>query len=256
MSLIHYTTADHIAEILIDNPPVNALSEQLLDDYLAALHQASQDEDVRAVIVSSAVPGRFCAGLDLKAIHEGQAHVPELLERLYRQLTDAQYALNKPSIAAVNGTARGGGMTMSISCDVIIASDDSTFGYPEIDAGVLPSIHFGHLPKIVGKHRAFELLFSGRSFGPDEAKELGLVSHVVPAAELMAQARELAGVFSSKPRDVMRLGRQAFKAGSDPQYRASISAAVDNFCHVASLPDAKEGFAAFAQKRQPKWNAS
>jgi len=245
MSLIHYAVQNHVAEILM---------EKLLDDYIGALHRAGQDDNVRAVIVSSAVAGRFCAGLDLRAINDGNARVTDLLERLYRQMTDAQYALNKPSIAAVNGTARGGGMTMSISCDVIIASDESTFGYPEIDAGVLPSIHFGHLPKIVGKHRAFELLFSGRSFGPHEAKELGLVSQVVVANELMDTARTLAGVFSGKPRDVMRLGRQAFKEASDPQYRASISAAVDNFCHVASLPDAQEGFAAFAQKRQPKWN--
>ena len=256
MSLIQYTTANHVAEILINNPPVNALTEALLDDYIAALHKAGQDDDVRAIIVSSAVPGRFCAGLDLKAINDGQANVPDLLERLYRQVTDAQYALNKPSIAAVNGTARGGGMTMSISCDVIIASEESTFGYPEIDAGVLPSIHFNHLPKIVGKHRAFELLFSGRTFGPDEAKELGLVSQVVPADQVMPAARELAAVFCGKPRDVMRLGRQAFKEASDPHYRAAVSSAVDNFCHVAGLPDAQEGFAAFAQKRKPKWNGS
>lgn len=254
MSLINYTSHNHVAEILIDNPPVNALTETLLDDYISALNKAAADDDVRAVIVSSAVPGRFCAGLDLRAIHLGQSKVTDLLERLYRQMTDAQHALNKPSIAAVNGTARGGGMTMSISCDVIIASDQSTFGYPEIDAGVLPSIHFSHLPKIIGKHRAFELLFSGRSFGPEEAKELGLVSHVVPADQLMNAARELAQVFCAKPREVMRLGRQAFKAAGDPHHRAAVSAAVDNFCHVASQPDAQEGFAAFAQKRKPKWN--
>jgi enoyl-CoA hydratase/carnithine racemase len=82
---------------------------------------------------------------------------------------------------------------------------------------------------------------------------LGLVSRVVPNDKVMQTARELAGVFCGKPRDVMRLGRQAFKAAGDPTYRASISAAVDNFCHVASLPDAKEGFAAFAQKRKPQW---
>jgi len=256
MSLIHYAVQNHVAEILIDNPPVNALTEQLLDDYIAALHRAGEDDNVRAVIVSSAVAGRFCAGLDLRAINDGSACVPDLLERLYRQMTDAQYALNKPSIAAVNGTARGGGMTMSISCDVIIASDQSTFGYPEIDAGVLPSIHFNHLPKIVGKHRAFELLFSGRSFGPEEAKELGLVSQVVAARELMDAARHMASVFCGKPANVVRLGQQAFKAACDPSYQASVSAAVDNFCHVASLPDAQEGFAAFAQKRKPKWNKS
>lgn len=253
MSLIQYSVRDNVAEILFNNPPVNALTESLLDDYIVALYRAGRDDDVRAVIISSAVPGRFCAGLDLQAIHRGEASVRSLVDRLYRQMTDAQFALGKPSIAAVTGTARGGGMTMSISCDVIIASDDATFGYPEIDAGVLPSIHFTHLPRIIGKHRAFELLFSGRTFGSTEAKELGLVSRVVPVADVMSSAREMAQVFCAKPRAVMRVGRGAFMAASENGYRSAVSAAVDNFTFISGEADAKEGFAAFTEKRKPVW---
>lgn len=103
---------DGVAEILFSNPPVNALSESMLDDYLGLLRKASADQDVRAVIVGSAVPGRFCAGLNLQAMHTGeQAKVRVLLDRLYVQMTDTQFGLGKPSIAAIDGTARGGGMT-------------------------------------------------------------------------------------------------------------------------------------------------
>src|SRR5207247_6880711 len=97
------------------------------------------------------------------------ADVRGLLDKLYVELAEVQYNLGKPSIAAVGGAARGGGMTLAISCDVLIAGESATFGYPEIDLGLVPALHFVHLPRIVGRHRAFELLFSGRSFGADEA---------------------------------------------------------------------------------------
>jgi len=173
--MIRYEVRRHVAEILFDQPPVNALTEALLDAYLAALKQADDDPTVRAIIIGSAVPGRFCAGLNLLAIHQGDhAQVRRLLERLYVQHADAQFQLNKPTIAAVDGTARGGGMTLAVSCDMIVAGQNADFGYPEIDAGVPPSIHFTHLPRIIGRHRAFELLFTGRAFDVEEAVRLGL----------------------------------------------------------------------------------
>ena len=129
-----------------------------------------------------------------------------LLQELYVRLYDTQYNLGKPSIAAVGGAARGGGMTMAISCDVILAGRSATFGYPEIDAGVIPAIHFAHLPRIVGRHRAFELLFSGRSFGAEEAYRLGLVSRVVTDEELVSHAQALAETFAAKSAVVMSLG--------------------------------------------------
>ncbi len=89
-------------------------------------------------------------------------------------------------------------MTMAISCDVILAGQKATFGYPEINIGVLPAIHFAHLPRIAGRHRAFELLFSGRTFAAQEAYELGLVSKVVADAELDAAADALAADFAAK----------------------------------------------------------
>src|SRR5262249_56827675 len=99
-----------------------------------------------------------------------------------------QYQLGKASIAAVNGAARGGGMTLAVSCDVILAGKSATFGYPEIDLGVLPAIHFVHVPRIIGRHRAFELLFTGRPIDAEQAATLGVVHSVVPDAELGTDA--------------------------------------------------------------------
>jgi enoyl-CoA hydratase len=254
MSAIHYEVKNGVAEILFDNPPVNALSETMLDDYLALLRRASEDASVRAVIVGSAVPGRFCAGLNLQAIHTGETgKVRALLDRLYVRMTETQFSLGKPSIAAIDGTARGGGMTIAISCDMIVAGEKASFGYPEIDAGVLPSIHFTHLPRIAGRHRAFDLLFTGRSFDTAEAVSLGLVTRVAPDGAALDEARKLAQVICGKSAEVVRFGRAAFMNANDNGYRQAVVAAADSFCNVAATADAREGIAAFVEKRRPVW---
>ncbi|PLC54071.1 enoyl-CoA hydratase [Pollutimonas nitritireducens] len=254
MSALSYDVNNQVAEILFNNPPVNALSETMLEDYLAALEEASRDSNVRAVIVGSKVPGRFSAGLNLTAIHTGEtSKVRSLLDRLYVRMTETQFNMGKPTIAAIGGTARGGGMTIAISCDMIVASSTATFGYPEIDAGVLPSIHFTHLPRIIGRHRAFELLFTGRSFDAQEAVSLGLVCRLTGDGQELEGARQLAQTLRDKSAEVVRFGRSAFMHANDNGYRQAVSAAADSFCNVAATEAAKEGIAAFVEKRKPVW---
>lgn len=254
MSALIYEVNNHVAEIMFNNPPVNALTEEMLEDYLTALETASRDPEVRAVIVGSKVPDRFCAGLNLMAIHTGESgKVRALLDRLYVRMTEVQFNMSKPTIAAIGGTARGGGMTIAISCDMIVASRSATFGYPEIDAGVLPSIHFSHLPRIIGRHRAFELLFSGRSFDADEASALGLVCRLADAGQELQEARALAQTICGKSAEVVRIGRAAFVQANDNGYRQAVFAAADSFCNVAATASAKEGIAAFVEKRKPVW---
>jgi enoyl-CoA hydratase/carnithine racemase len=249
---LRYDVSDQIAEISLARPPVNALSLALLERLIAALRRAAADENVRAVVLTSAVPRRFSAGLDLgMLLGKPGADLRRLLNTLYVELADVQYNLGKPSIAAVGGATRGGGMTLAISCDVLVAGESATFGYPEIDLGLVPAIHFVHLPRIVGRHRAFELLFSGRTFGADEAFSLGLVSRIVADERVRDEARAMARVFATKSRTAMRLGRAAFVGVND--YRRGIGEAVENFCNVAATADAQEGLRAFIEKRPPNW---
>lgn len=246
--------AGAIGRIVIDRPPVNAMSLAMIRALVAALRDAAADPTLRAVVLTSAVADRFCAGLDLDVIlGKSGEEVREFLQALYTDLYDAQYDLGKPSVAAVGGAARGGGVTMAISCDVLVASENATFGYPEVDVGVIPAIHFAHLPRIIGRHRAFELLFTGRSFSAREAADLGLVSRIVPAGEADAAAMALAETFAAKSETVMRLGRAAFMRQNDLDYRRSIANAVEDFCNVATTPAAQEGLAAFVEKRKPRW---
>lgn len=253
-SMVTYSVTDRIAEIVLNRPPANAFSLAFLEEILASLRRAAGDEKAKAVILRSALPKIFCAGLDLDILLDKSGlEVRSFLEKLYVDLWDIQYAMGKPTLAAVNGAARGGGMTLAISCDVIIASEEATFGYPEIDLGLLPAIHFTHLPRIVGRYRAFELLFTGRTFPASEAASLGLVSDVVPRNALLAHAQELAKTFAGKSPTAMRLGRAAFMRTNDLDYRRGVANAVEDFCNSAVSPDAQEGLRAFLEKRPPHW---
>jgi len=249
---VSYLVADGIARIALDRPPVNALTLDMIRAVVAAFGRAAADDAVRAVVLASAVPRRFCAGLDLTLlVGKSREQIHEFVQALYVDLHDRQYNLGKPSIAAVGGAARGGGMTLAISCDVIVAGEQASFGYPEINIGVPPAIHFAHLPRIAGRHRAFELLFSGRSFDAREAFDLGLVSRIVADAELDAAATALAQDFAAKSPAVMRLSRAAFMRQNDD--RARIAEAVEDFCDIATTEAAQEGIRAFLEKRAPKW---
>ena len=255
MKYIKYEIIDSVAEITLNHPPVNALNIPMLDEILNAFTNAKNDNDVRAVIISSSIPKRFCAGLDLDILTEQTGLAArEFLDRLYIKLADIQYSLGKPSIAAVSGAARAGGMTLSISCNVIIAGKSTTFGYPEIDIGIIPAIHLIHLPEIIGRHRAFEILFSGRSFSAEEAASLGLVSRVVDDDQVLAEARSMAKMFASKPKTVMRLVHNAFMRVNDKGYRRDIGSVVESFCNVTATQDAQEGIRAFVEKRKPNWS--
>ncbi|MGC1235819.1 MAG: enoyl-CoA hydratase/isomerase family protein [Xanthobacteraceae bacterium] len=250
---IRYDVSGSIAWIRLARPPVNALDLAMVRGVIAALKRAADDDAVRTVVIASAVAKRFCAGLDIAALAgRSPNETRTLVHELYVGLFDAQYHLGKTSIAAVNGAARGGGMTLAVSCDIIVAAESATFGYPEIDLGVLPAIHFVHLPRIIGRHRAFELLFTGRAFEAERAATLGLVNRVVPDAELETEALKLAGEFAAKPQAAMRAGRAAFMRQIDRDYRRGIAQAVEDFCEIIATEAAQARLRAFAEKGRAK----
>lgn len=251
--LIRYSVQDNIAEIMLDRPPVNALSRPLIDALLTALQKARDDRAVRVVIIASAHKV-FCAGLDLDIVRGKRAiETKAFLERLYFALNDVQYRMGKPTIAAIDGATRAGGMTIAISCDMIIAGDGSTFGYPEIDVGLIPALHFVHLPRLVGKHQAFGPLFLGEPFDAATAFRMGLVSEVVPKGTALGRARDVAFRLTAKSPIVMKIGRDAFMRAVDADYRRAIENAAESFALVATTEDCQEGLNAFVEKRAPDY---
>lgn len=254
MTVIQYQVQENVAEILFNNPPVNAITRELMDSFLSLLKRAGDDSQVRAVIIGSAIPGRFCAGQDLgNFLRSSPSGFHEMVQKLYVELCDLQFGLGKPSIAAIAGTTRGGGMSVAITCDMLVAADTATFGYPEMDIGLLPAVHYTHLHRVVGRYRAFDLLFTGRTFDAHEALQLGLVSRIAPEKDLLAEARKLAQLLAAKSPDLMKLGKTAFTRSIDSDYRQGVAAAVNLACTSFATDDAKEGLSAFVNKRKPVW---
>lgn len=249
---VRYTVEGHIATITLARPPLNAFSIAFLDEIIGALRRAAADPDVRAVVLASDLPGMFCAGLDLDIILDSdEAAIRAFLNRLYVELWEVQRTLGKPSIAAVDGAARGGGMTLAISCDMIIAGERASFGYPEINLALPPAIHFAHLHRIVGRYRAFDLLFTARTFDAAEALTLGLVSRV--AAQTLPEAMDVARAIATKSPAAIAFSRAAFHREADRDYTDAVARAVDDFCALATSPHAQEGLRAFLDKRKPQW---
>jgi len=251
---LDYVVRDRVAEITMRRAPVNAIDHSLIDDILAAYRNAKDDEEVRCIILTSAFDNAFSAGMDLEMIRYGTGlDLRRYLEKLYFEMHDLQYRMGKPTIAALPGPARAAGVTLAVSCDVIVASETASIAYPEILVGVIPAMHFVHLPRQIGRHKAFELLFSGQPISAQEAYDRGLLNHLVPQGEVMTKARELAADFAAKSPLVMQLARDSFMRANDFEYRRAIENVVETICNIIELDDAKEGLNAFNEKRPPRW---
>lgn len=239
MSKVRYDVSDHVAEITMDSAPVNALSVAMIEEILSALKRADADDDVRAIVLCSALPRRFCAGLDLSVLQgESGLAVHKFLEKLYIELADVHYNLGKPCIAAVDGAARAGGVTL-IQSNVIVAERKLDVRVSGDRRGHDPGDPFRASARIVGRHSAYEILFSGRAFGAQEAATLGLVSRIVPDGQVLTAAREMARMFADKPPGVMKLGHAAFMRFNDNDYRRDIGSVVESFCTIAATEESR-----------------
>lgn len=251
---VDYQVRGHTAELTMTRAPVNAIDQQLAEDVTDAYREAAEDDDVRSVILTSAFDEAFSAGMDLEEMAGASGlDLRRFLETLYFEMHDLQYRMGKPTIAALTGPARAAGVTLAVSCDVVIASETATIGYPEIDVGLIPAMHFVHLPRQIGRHRAFELLFTGESIGADEAARMGLINRTVPHEEVLEAARDLAETFDEKSPVVMELARDSFMRANDANYRRDIETVVETICNVMETADAQEGLRAFQEGRAPEW---
>ncbi len=249
---VDYRVIEGVAEITMNRAPVNAIDHQLTREVIDAYHRARKDDTARAVILTSALPTVFSAGVDLKLALEfdGQA-LRSFIEVFYYEMHEALYRLGKPVIAAVNGHARAAGVTWAVSCDIIIAAEEAQMGYPEIDVGLLPAMHLVHRPKQAGRHRAAELLFTGDIVSAAEMHALGVVNHVVPREQVMPTARALARRLAKKSPIAMKLLRDAFVRANDLDYRRSMESVVETMCGLKDSADSREALLAFVEKREP-----
>jgi enoyl-CoA hydratase len=244
-----------VATITVNRPKVlNALNTQTLDELRRAILELTHDESVRAVIVTGAGEKSFIAGADINELAvltpaggrehavAGQ-HVFDLIEHI-----------GKPVIAAINGYALGGGCELAMACTIRIAADTAKLGQPEINLGLIPGYGGSQrLSRIVGRGPALELLLTGDQISATEALRLGLVNRVVPAAELMIEAKKLAEKFAAKPPIAVRYILEAVVKGLEmPLPQAQIFEAT-LFGLSASTEDMREGTKAFLEKRKAEF---
>jgi enoyl-CoA hydratase/3-hydroxyacyl-CoA dehydrogenase len=250
-SPVKLETRERIAIAWLDRPPANSLSPEVVQ----ALHRVwvavTSSTEIRVLVFASANPMLFCAGADIKAFRKMDADAGrQLLEQTHAVLRQMESS-SVVTIAAVNALAFGGGCELSMACDLRIAAESATFGQPEINLGIIPG--FGgtqRLPRLVGEAKALELNLTGDPINAEEAYELGLVTRVVPDHQLhdaaLAWARKLAG---QAPLAIEQIKRVSAAGDLD----AGIENEKQGFTTVFGSEDAREGIAAFLEKRPARF---
>ncbi len=250
---LKFEIRDNVALITLDRPKaLNALSSDLMDELTAAIRACEADDAVGAVVITGSEKA-FAAGADigeLKAHDFSRAYLEDLITRNWEEPARAR----KPVIAAVAGYALGGGCELAMMCDFIIAADNARFGQPEIRIGVVPGAGGSQrLTRFVGKSKAMEMCLTGRMMDADEAERAGLVSRVVPVAELVEEAVKTAQGIAELSRPAVLAAKELVNTAYETTLSEGIRAERRLFHAMFATEDKDEGMAAFLEKRKPKW---
>jgi enoyl-CoA hydratase len=246
---------DAVAVVTINRPKVlNALNAQTIEELRRAMEELAGDSAIRAIVVTGAGEKSFVAGADINELAvltpaQGKEHA-----RKGQALFDYIEQLGKPVIAAINGFALGGGCELAMACTMRIAADTARLGQPEINLGIIPGYAGSQrLPRLVGKGVALEILLTGDMIDARRAYEIGLVNRIVPAAELVAEAKKLAATLASKAPLAARYIIQSVNHGFEMSQADAQFLEASLFGLVASTRDMKEGTRAFLDKRKADW---
>jgi len=254
MSTCNYTVDENgIALMIIDNPPMNALSTSVLNEIRESVKKALADDAVRVVIFTGAGKA-FIAGADIKELEKNNDKdvTVKYLENghdLFNLIENA----DKPFIAAINGYALGGGCELALSCHMRIADETAQLGLPEIKLGVIPG--YGgtqRTPRHVGLARAYELVLSGNFISGAVASEWGLVNHAAPRGESVNEAKKLALAIAKKGRPAVKVAMDVLRKGLVLEKYEGQKYEREGLGHLAGTENKKEGIAAFFEKREPR----
>ena len=253
-----YDAREGVGRVTVNRPERrNALAWSTVGALRQALARAGGDPAVRVVVLTGAGDRAFCAGADLREVvpdaGPGSASDasggPGELGELFADL----WSLGKPTIARVRGFALAGGFALALACDLVVAADDAVFALPEIDVGLWPFLATVPLVRSMPHKTALELMMTGRRVDAAEAARIGFVNRVVGPDVLDAAVEELAATLAAKPAGPLKLGRDAFYAVWDLGGREALSHLGPLLTLALSSEEAREGAAAFAQKRPPRW---
>lgn len=253
---IIYKTEKHVATITLNRPEVfHALHGELMEEITAAVHAASADTEVRAVVLTATGDKAFCSGADLKAgLASGNTDLGDTLRKYYNPMIRAIRDIEKPVVGRLNGIAAGAGMSLALACDIIIAQQDAYMTELFVGIGLMPdagSMFF--LPRIVGMQKAFELCSTGRKVYMEEALQLGLVSKVVPSEHLDTAVTQLTAYYAAAPTMSIGLMKSVLNKSINSTLDEVLELEAQNQTKLGLTHDFSEGVMAFLQKRTPSF---
>jgi enoyl-CoA hydratase/carnithine racemase len=251
--VVHLEVADGVATALLDNPPVNSLSNSVLDALAAAAVELSASDDARAVVLTGAGDKAFAAGADLGEFGPALGDRDWIEDHTSRSRTalTAWAGLPQPVVAAVQASAVGGGLELALICDLIVADPAARFGLPEVRLGLMPGAGgTQRLPRRIGLARATEWLMLGGTVDAEKANGLGLVNRVSAPGEALVEARALAERLAGLPAQSLKAIKRALEpAKATPP--EELDRERDLFIELFRSDDAREGVHAFVEKRKP-----
>lgn len=249
---ITFNQKEAIAIVTLNRPKVlNALNTETLNELHEIFTQLDSDTGVRVIIITGSGKA-FIAGADISEMNTYSPEEARAFSQLGHKTMDAIQNTGKPVIAAINGFTLGGGLELALSCDILIASDKAVLGLPEVNLGLIQG--FGgtqRLPRLIGKARAKELIFTGEALKAQKACEIGLVNRVVPQEELLPEAEKVAQLISAKGPVALTLAKRAIESGYDVPLSEGCKKEIDAFVESFSSQDRDEGIKAFLEKRKP-----
>ena len=244
-----------IATITLNRPDKrNAISFDLIDDLLRAFDEVAKSEAI--VLIVTGAGKAFCSGMDLDNLKSLLGRTPEQNIEDSQKMVDlfrSLYEFPKVTIAAVNGAAIAGGTGLALLCDFTLAVPEAKFGYTEVRIGFVPAIVSTFLLRQVGEKQARDLLLTGRIFGSEEAKAMGLINEIVLAENLLSRARELAMLLMENSPASLRATKQLLTDHARAALDLQIEAAVRENAAIRSTMDFREGISSFLEKRKPVW---
>jgi cyclohexa-1,5-dienecarbonyl-CoA hydratase len=249
-STIQFHPGPRVASIVLNRPPLNVINLELLDEFDAAW---SEVEDLKAqvAVISGAGERAFSAGVDVADHAPGR--IQSILEKFHRTILRIRRS-DCVSIAAVHGHALGGGAELAMMCDLIIASEDTQIGQPEISLGCYPPIAVAYLPGAVGFHKASEMVLLGEPVSAAEAQRLGLITKVVPRANLIEAVDVYVEKLLTKSSAVLALTKRALREGAGTHFEKALDRAQELYLRdLVRTDDMVEGMNAFLEKRPPSW---
>jgi enoyl-CoA hydratase len=246
----------HVGIITLNRPEAfNALNTQMVKDLISGLSEFETDDSVRCVVITGSEKA-FSAGADIKEM-SGMTAIKMAMTEHFFPLWDKVGRFSKPIVAALSGFVLGGGLELAMSCDVLIASETTQLGQPEIDIGIMPGGGgTQRLTRAVGKYKSMEMVLTGKRIGADEAKALGLVSRVVPKESYLVDAIKVANEIAEKSPVAVRLAKMAVNKSFETGLATGLDFERELFYMLFASEDQKEGMNAFLQKRKPEFKGS